>query len=117
MTTCYQHINQTCRDLDLSREVEWQAKLFSEHALASPQINTSRRVIAAASIYAASVLCNEKRTQGRVSDVTGVSLTPIRQVYQEILTTRGFDLEHHNPDRFKPSRLERAFETVRGVLR
>jgi len=94
--TAYEVINAACEDLALSNQARFKAKLFSESALASPQINKTRRVIAAASVYAAALLVNEKVTQQEVVDVTGVSITPIRQTYKQILVERGFEMPEDN---------------------
>ena len=40
--------------------------------------------IAAASLYIASVLCGERRTQREVSEVTGVTEVTIRNRYKEL---------------------------------
>jgi transcription initiation factor TFIIB len=41
--------------------------------------------LAAAAIYAASLLCNEKVTQGEVSEVANISEVTIRNRYHELL--------------------------------
>ncbi|TKX82848.1 transcription initiation factor IIB 3, partial [Halorubrum sp. SS5] len=44
----------------------------------------------AAAIYAASLLCNEKKTQREVADVAQVTEVTIRNRYQEQIEAMGF---------------------------
>lgn len=102
--TAYEHINQACEELNLSNQCRFKARLLSESALASPQVNLTRRVIAAASVYAASLLVNEKQTQQQVEAVTGVSKASIRTTYRQILTDRGYT----KPERTESARRARS---------
>ncbi|GAA0300592.1 transcription initiation factor IIB [Halarchaeum salinum] len=73
-------------ELDLSDEVERQARELLKTA--GDQGVTSGKSpvgLAAAAIYAASLLANQKVTQSEVSDVTDVSEVTIRNRYQELL--------------------------------
>lgn len=115
--TAYEVINHACDELELSREAEWQAKLFSESALASTEVNNTRRVIAAASVYASALLVNRKVTQKEVSRATGVSTNPIRQTYQAILEHRGYDLGDDRPTKTRQSRYNILKTWLSRVLR
>jgi len=70
--------------LDLSEEVQAKAKEIidttAEQGLLSGKSPTG---FAAAAIYAASLLCNEKKTQREVADVAQVTEVTIRNRYQE----------------------------------
>ncbi|GGN18965.1 transcription initiation factor IIB [Halarchaeum nitratireducens] len=73
-------------ELDLSDEVERQARDLLKTA--GDQGVTSGKSpvgLAAAAIYAASLLANQKVTQSEVSEVTDVSEVTIRNRYQELL--------------------------------
>jgi hypothetical protein len=65
-------------------------------------VNTSARVLAAASVYATGLLVNEKVTQPVVSDAAGVSEAAIRRNYQAILETEGYDTSRANKSETEP---------------
>ncbi|KAB1197042.1 MULTISPECIES: transcription initiation factor IIB family protein [Haloferax] len=71
-------------ELDLSKEVQSKAneiiETTAEQGLLSGKSPTG---FAAAAIYAASLLCNEKKTQREVADVAQVTEVTIRNRYQE----------------------------------
>jgi transcription initiation factor TFIIB len=73
-------------DLDLSEEAERQARELLESAK-SDGVHSGKSPVglAAASIYAAALLTNEKVTQSQVSKVTDVSEVTIRNRYKELL--------------------------------
>jgi transcription initiation factor TFIIB len=73
-------------DLDLSEEAERQARELLESAK-SDGVHSGKSPVglAAASIYAAALLTNEKVTQSQVSEVTDVSEVTIRNRYKELL--------------------------------
>jgi transcription initiation factor TFIIB len=48
--------------------------------------------IAAASIYVASILCGERRTQREVSEVAGVTEVTIRNRYKELAERLNIDI-------------------------
>src|SRR2546425_811742 len=52
-----------------------------------------RRGVAAAAIYIASILCNERRTQREVADVAGVTEVTIRNRYKELTEKLGIKVE------------------------
>jgi len=73
-------------ELDLSDEVERRAReLLASAAERGVTSGKSPVGLAAAAIYAASLLANQKVTQSEVSEVTDVSEVTIRNRYQELL--------------------------------
>ena len=73
-------------DLELSDEVERRARgLLDSAAEAGVHSGKSPVGLAAAAIYAASLLCNEKVTQNEVSEVANISEVTIRNRYHELL--------------------------------
>ena len=84
-TTPQDYISRFCSELKLSSDV--QAKTLEILQEAAQQELTSGRGptgIAAASLYIASVLCGERRTQREVAEVAGVTEVTIRNRYKEI---------------------------------
>ncbi len=77
--------------LHLSEEVQAKATeiidVSAEQGLLSGKSPTG---FAAAAIYAASLLCNEKKTQREVADVAQVTEVTIRNRYQEQIEAMGF---------------------------
>jgi len=73
-------------ELDLPDEVERRARELLDNAQKDGVTSGKSPVgLAAAAIYAASLLTNHKVTQSQVSDVTDVSEVTIRNRYQELL--------------------------------
>lgn len=93
-------VDAICEALDLSVETRARATRLAERADREWPINRSGRVVAASAVYAAGLLCNEKRTQQAVADATGVSKVAIRDAYQELLEHDGHTVE---PERDRPS--------------
>ena len=84
-TTPRDYISRFCSELKLSSDV--QAKTMDILKEAADKELTSGRGptgIAAASLYIASVLCGERRTQREVADVAGVTEVTIRNRYKEL---------------------------------
>ena len=84
-TTPRDYISRFCSELKLSADV--QAKTMEILKEAADKELTSGRGptgIAAASLYIASVLCGERRTQREVADVAGVTEVTIRNRYKEL---------------------------------
>jgi len=85
-----QYVPRFASDLDLSEEVEAKAKeiidVTAKKGLLSGKSPTG---YAAAAIYAASLLCNEKKTQREVADVAQVTEVTIRNRYQEQIEAMG----------------------------
>ena len=75
-------------DLELSEESERRARELLEDGMeAGIHSGKSPVGLAAAAIYAAALLTNEKVTQSQVSEVTDVSEVTIRNRYKELLET------------------------------
>jgi transcription initiation factor TFIIB len=73
-------------DLGLSEEVTRRAKTLLGNARDAGILSGKSPVgLAAAAIYAASLLCNQKVTQNQVSEVANISEVTIRNRYKEIL--------------------------------
>ena len=49
--------------------------------------------VAAAAIYIASILCNERRTQREVADIAGVTEVTIRNRYKELTDKLGIEIQ------------------------
>jgi transcription initiation factor TFIIB len=81
-----QYVSRFASDLDVSEEVEQRARELirtaKEHAAHSGKSPVG---LAAAALYAASILANEKLTQDEVSEETDVSTVTIRNRYHELL--------------------------------
>jgi transcription initiation factor TFIIB len=79
-----QYVPRFCSELGLSEEVEAKTReiitVTTGKGLLSGKSPTG---YAAAAIYAASLLCNEKKTQREVADVAQVTEVTIRNRYQE----------------------------------
>jgi transcription initiation factor TFIIB len=87
------YISRFCSELQLSMEV--QAKTLNILVEATKKELTSGRGptgIAAASLYIASMLCGERRTQREVADVAGVTEVTIRNRYKEISKKLDIDI-------------------------
>ncbi|ELY61021.1 transcription initiation factor IIB [Natronococcus jeotgali] len=85
-----EYVPRFCSALDSSEEVQAKAREIidttAEEGLLSGKSPTG---FAAAAIYAASLLCNEKKTQREVADVAQVTEVTIRNRYQEQIETMG----------------------------
>ncbi len=84
------YVPRFCSELDLTEEVQAKANeiidVTTEQGLLSGKSPTG---YAAAAIYAASLLCNEKKTQREVADVAQVTEVTIRNRYQEQIKAMG----------------------------
>jgi len=92
-TSPQDYISRFCSVLKLSSDVK--TKTLEILREASNQELTSGRGptgLAAASLYIASVLCGERRTQREVADVAGVTEVTIRNRYKEISEKLNIDL-------------------------
>ncbi len=91
-TTPRDYISRFCSELKLSGDV--QAKTLDILREAANKELTSGRGptgMAAASLYIASVLCGERRTQQEIADVAGVTEVTIRNRYKEL--TKKLDID------------------------
>ena len=84
------YVPRFCSKLDLSTEVQSKAaeiiEISTEQGLLSGRSPTG---YAGAAIYAASLLCNEKKTQREVAGVAEVTEMTIRNRYQEQIEAMG----------------------------
>ncbi|MCF2168257.1 transcription initiation factor IIB, partial [Halobacterium salinarum] len=81
-----QYVPRFASDLDLPDEVERRSRELISNAQADGVTSGKSPVgLAAAAIYASSLLTNHKVTQSEVSEVTDVSEVTIRNRYQELL--------------------------------
>ncbi|MFC3476174.1 transcription initiation factor IIB [Halobacterium litoreum] len=84
------YVPRFCSELDLPDEVERRAReLLDAAANAGITSGKSPVGLAAAAVYAASLLSNERITQSEVSDVANISEVTIRNRYHEILEAGG----------------------------
>ncbi|MGQ5517994.1 transcription initiation factor IIB [Halococcus saccharolyticus] len=84
------YVPRFCSALDLSEEVQSKANEVIEASVAEGLLSgKSPTGYAAAAIYAASLLCNEKKTQREVADVAQVTEVTIRNRYQEQIEAVG----------------------------
>ncbi|MFB6084106.1 MAG: transcription initiation factor IIB family protein [Halorientalis sp.] len=80
------YVPRFASDLDLSEEVERRAReLLSSAKEKGVHSGKSPVGLAAAAVYAASLLANEKVTQSEVSEVASISEVTIRNRYHELL--------------------------------
>jgi transcription initiation factor TFIIB len=81
-----QYVPRFASDLGLSDEAERQARILLRNAKAAAIHSGKSPVgLAAAAVYAAALLTNEKVTQNQVSEVADVSEVTIRNRYKELL--------------------------------
>ena len=80
------YVPRFASDLDLSEEVERRARQLLQNAKEQGVHSGKSPVgLAAAAVYAASLLTNEKVTQSEVSEVADISEVTIRNRYHELL--------------------------------
>lgn len=93
-TSPQDYISRFCSELKLSGEVQTKAleilKLAADKELTSGRGPTG---VAAAAIYIASILCNERKTQREVADIAGVTEVTIRNRYKELTEELGIDVQ------------------------
>jgi transcription initiation factor TFIIB len=84
------YIPRFASDLDLSDEAENRARRLIVAAREDGLLSGKSPVgLAAAAVYAAALLCNEKVTQSEVSEVANISEVTIRNRYKELLEAEG----------------------------
>ncbi|PSP93083.1 transcription initiation factor IIB 2 [Halobacteriales archaeon QS_4_62_28] len=84
------YVPRFCSDLSLSDETERRARELIEGARDGGILSGKSPVgIAAAAVYAASLLTNQKVTQSQVSEVADISEVTIRNRYKELLEADG----------------------------
>lgn len=83
------YVPRYCAELDLSNEVEVKAKEIIEETAEELLSGKAPTGYAAAAVYTASLLCDERRTQREVADVAQVTEVTIRNHYQEQIEAIG----------------------------
>ena len=91
-TTPQDYISRFCSELKLSGDVKAKTIEILKEA-ADKELTSGRGPtgIAAASLYIATVLCGERRTQREIADVAGVTEVTIRNRYKEL--TKKLDID------------------------
>jgi len=85
-----QYVPRFASDLDLSDEAERRARQLLDNAKRQGVHSGKSPVgLAAAAVYAAALLTNEKVTQSEVSEVASISEVTIRNRYKELLDAEG----------------------------
>jgi transcription initiation factor TFIIB len=84
-TSPQDYISRFCSQLKLSNDVQVKTRDILKKA-ASNELTSGRGPtgLAAASLYIASVLCGERRTQREVAEIAGVTEVTIRNRYKEL---------------------------------
>ncbi len=92
-TSPQDYISRFCSVLKLSADVKAKT-LEILHEAANRELTSGRGPtgMAAATLYIASVLCGERRTQREVADVAGVTEVTIRNRYKEIVDKLDIDV-------------------------
>jgi transcription initiation factor TFIIB len=78
-----------CAELELSNDVEIKAKEIIEKTAAELLSGKAPTGFAAAAVYTASLLCDERRTQREVAEIAQVTEVTIRNHYQEQIEAIG----------------------------
>ena len=93
-TTPKDYLIRFCNKLKLGQSVKEKANEIINKAIQKGLLSGRGPIsIAAASIYIASVLCQERKTQKEISKVSGVTEVTIRNRYKEISNHLGLDIE------------------------
>jgi transcription initiation factor TFIIB len=92
-TSPQDYISRFCSELKLSGDVQIKTIEILKEA-ANKELTSGRGPtgVAAASIYIASILCGERRTQREVADVAGVTEVTIRNRYKELSEKLDIDI-------------------------
>jgi transcription initiation factor TFIIB len=92
-TTPKDYISRFCSELKLSNAVHLKTLEILQHAT-QKELTSGRGPtgLAAASLYIASVLCCERRTQREVAGIAGVTEVTIRNRYKELALKLGIDI-------------------------
>jgi transcription initiation factor TFIIB len=88
------YLTRFCSKLKLSQKVKKRATEILNESLEKELLSGRGPVgVAAAAIYIATVLCDEKRTQREVANVAGVTEVTIRNRYKELVEKLDIDFE------------------------
>jgi len=83
-------VDNIASELDVSEDATDRAREIAEAADFEYPVNRSPRVVAAASVYLACLLHNEKRYQHEITEVVDVSEAAIGECNQELLRHEGY---------------------------
>jgi transcription initiation factor TFIIB len=87
------YISRFCSELKLSGDVRAKTvKILQDAAHGELTSGRGPTGMAAASLYIASVLCGERRTQREIADVAGVTEVTIRNRYKELAQKLNIDI-------------------------
>ena len=93
-TTPEDYISRFCSELGVSGRVETKAMdLIKEADEKELTIGRGPTGLSAATIYIASVLCDERRTQKQIGKVAGVTEVTVRNRYPELTNKLGIELK------------------------
>jgi len=86
------YVSRFCSKLNLSSDVQAKTNKILKKAT-NKELTSGRGPtgLAAAALYIASVLCDERRTQREVAEIAGVTEVTIRNRYKEI--TKALDID------------------------
>ena len=113
-TTAPEHARQFADDLDLSHEVMMKAVGYADEYGLNATTSRAPQSVAAGAVYFAAFLVNEKRTQGEVSEVAGVSEVTIREAYRDIAEAEGFDVGRDSEQDEGTGKVPRMIDRLRG---
>jgi transcription initiation factor TFIIB len=93
-TGAQDYVERFCSQLQLSHKTKMRAlELIREAEEKKLMSGRGPSGIAAAAIYIASILCDERRTQREVTDVAGVTEVTIRNRYKEMAKKMGITID------------------------
>lgn len=85
------YLPRFCSELEASQSVKLKAKEIIEFSLDNGLISGKSPIgYAAAAIYSASILCDEKHTQESIADIAQVATATVQKRYREQLTAMGY---------------------------
>jgi transcription initiation factor TFIIB len=88
------YVSRFCNKLKLNPKVKRKSKEILKEAIEKEMTSGRGPVgVAAAAIYIATVLCDEKRTQREVADAAGVTEVTIRNRYKELVKRLDIEFE------------------------
>jgi len=94
LTNPIYYISRFASELNLSGEVQEEARKILQEAISKGLISGRGPTgVAAAAVYIAALLKNEKRTQKQVANVAGVTEVTIRNRYRELKEKLNLDVE------------------------
>jgi len=87
------YVSRFCSDLELGGDVEEKVvEILNEAINKDLTVGKGPTGIAAAAIYMASVLCNQRKTQKEIAEVVSVTEVTIRNRYKELSENLDIDI-------------------------